>query len=609
MDIHKKFDEEINTSVNKQEEIDALNKYSWGLSRIETNKSFEFAQKASVLSKDISYDYGLACSLRNKAQCYWLQGYFTKAINDLSIALHIFQRDSNRKEEAQVLNIFGGVSSKLEELDDAKGYYERALKIRREINDSIGVAQSLNSIGDTYMKQNQYEKALEIFKTILLSDFDDDAYRGIVNYNIAECYFELGKNSLAVNILIDCIELGEKLSFHLMVIYCSSLLGNIYLKELDYNKAISFFNKALEVSDREGIDERKYHILKDLSDTHEKLGDTPKAYQYFKMFHSVKERVMNTKSAEKLKNFEQKLALERLKEEKEKEAKRNIELEKAYQIIEKNLDKIAVQNKEITDSIRYAERIQKATLPSDDLMNKLLPESFVFYRPKDVLSGDFYWVSEAFTKYEESFVLAAVVDCTGHGVPGALMSIIGNNLLRLCEHESSVNRPSEALDFINKGVVNALRQDASNVKVKDGMDMTFIAIDLKNYKLHFAGAKNLLYIVREGNILVFKGDSHSIGMTFDGQLSGFTNNEIDLNQGDQVYMFTDGFVDQFGGDNEEIKSTGGRKYKYRRFRELLISISNKSPNDQKELIEKEFLAWKGDLEQVDDICIMGIKIN
>ena len=280
---------------------------------------------------------------------------------------------------------------------------------------------------------------------------------------------------------------------------------------------------------------------------------------------------------------------------------KNNELQKAYSEIEFQRNEIEAKSKEITDSIRYAKRIQEAILPSDAYIKKILPESFVIYQPKDILSGDFYWISNVVNDKNEDLIVVAVADCTGHGVPGALLSIVGNNYLRLCEVETTVNSPSEALNFLNRGVNDTLRQQLDESTIKDGMDISFISINKDDLKVYFSGAKTSFYIVRDKNIIETKGDKHPVGSFLGEELKPFTNHELDLKTGDQLYLFTDGFADQFGGPL-------GKKFKYQSFKKLLISVSDLSMKKQKEEILKTFKKWKGHLEQVDDVCVFSVKI-
>ncbi|MGE0562509.1 MAG: PP2C family protein-serine/threonine phosphatase [Flavobacteriales bacterium] len=265
---------------------------------------------------------------------------------------------------------------------------------------------------------------------------------------------------------------------------------------------------------------------------------------------------------------------------------------------------IEEKNKEITDSIQYAKRIQQALITPEDILKKIVPDSFVFFQPKDIVSGDFYWVAELSTTKEnednEKLCVFSVADCTGHGVPGAFMSLIGIKILNQSIKEKNINSPAEALDFVNTQVFDTVNKhsDEKNI-VRDGMDAVLFAINFNTFSLSFAGANNSLYIVRDKEIIELKGDKQPIG-TYSNQ-NKFTNIRFQLQKNDVVYASTDGFPDQFGGQD-------GKKLKTKRFKEKLIECSALSVDEQKNELQKYFNSWKGNLEQLDDICVLGIKI-
>lgn len=269
--------------------------------------------------------------------------------------------------------------------------------------------------------------------------------------------------------------------------------------------------------------------------------------------------------------------------------------------INENLQKANIeiedQKKAITDSIYYARRIQNAILPPDDLVKKALPESFVLYLPKDIVSGDFYWVAQIMEK-----AIFAAVDCTGHGVPGAFMSIVGNNQLNYAVNVQGISKPSEILNALHYGVTHTLRQSRTGSPVRDGMDIALCTIDLDQRKGEFAGAFNPLFIVRNGELIQFKPDKAPIGAFIGDELQQFTNNNFDLLPGDMLYVFSDGYVDQFGGELN-------KKFMIARFRELLISVSGQPVEKQKEILLNTHNHWKGDNEQVDDILVIGVRIT
>jgi len=270
-----------------------------------------------------------------------------------------------------------------------------------------------------------------------------------------------------------------------------------------------------------------------------------------------------------------------------------IEKQKTAQKISKQKEELSLKNKNITDSLNYAQRIIKAMMPSQKLLQKLLPNSFILFRPKEIVSGDFYWIGE---KNHKIFV--AAVDCTGHGIPGAFMSIIGFDLLRNITKVQGIEDPAEILNLLNLGVADTFGEDEDNA-VKDGMDIAFCVIDKSTQTLEFAGAFNPLYLIRDNRILEIKADRFSVGKASSIEEQRFTSHVIPLQPKDVIYIFSDGYVDQFGG-------TEAKKFKFRRFRHVLLNIHKLPVEEQKAMLNKSFDEWRGNLEQVDDVLIIGI---
>jgi serine phosphatase RsbU (regulator of sigma subunit) len=272
---------------------------------------------------------------------------------------------------------------------------------------------------------------------------------------------------------------------------------------------------------------------------------------------------------------------------------KNREIAEASKIIEINRDQIAEKNKNITDSINYAQRIQQAILPLKEDIDKSLNEYFILYKPKDIVSGDFY-----FYALQNNKVVIAVVDCTGHGVPGAFMSMIGNNLLNQIIIEKGITRPSEILNQLNRGVKRALKQESENSETTDGMDIALCSIDIKNRTMEYAGAMRPLFHT-SGEFNKISGDKASIGGATNENYQ-FTNHELNLKQGDSIYIFTDGYVDQFGGEN-------GKKFMTKNLKNLLAFIHQKNMNEQYQILNNTLIDWSKEKEQVDDILVVGIK--
>ena len=287
--------------------------------------------------------------------------------------------------------------------------------------------------------------------------------------------------------------------------------------------------------------------------------------------------------------------LEIEKQKKEIENQRDALAEKNFQLNEAYIE-IEEQKKHIMDSIYYARRIQTAILPANSLLDQCFREYFIFYLPKDIVSGDFYWMHEA-----DNLIMLAAIDCTGHGVPGAFMSIVGFNQLNNAVSVQKARKASDILDELNKGVITTLNENINETSIKDGMDMALCVFNPAKKKVEFAGANNPMLLIRDQETVKYKGDRFPIGAYIENKTQEFTNNEIDLVDGDMIYTFSDGYADQFGGPDN-------KKFFGKRFEQLLFDIHEKPLNVQKEILYDTLKEWMGDNDQVDDILVIGIRI-
>ena len=285
----------------------------------------------------------------------------------------------------------------------------------------------------------------------------------------------------------------------------------------------------------------------------------------------------------------------------------NIRLEAEVQARTEKIDQQRAQLKEKNDdlleSIKYAKRIQQALLPPEKQIKKWLPNSFVFYEPKDIVSGDFYWMEEVetTTKNPEKLLLFATADCTGHGVLGAIVSVLCNNLLKMSKVQPEINSTGEALDFIDHEIFTLLNSEFRTEHIRDGMDISLCALNLNTNKLYFSGAKIPLYLIRKGELHIYKGDRKSIGYVDDDQGFHYTTEAIQLEEGDRVYSFSDGIVDQFGGDK-------GKKFLAKRLQNLLLEIYELPMDEQKQRLSDVVNKWKENYEQIDDMLLIGIAV-
>jgi PAS domain S-box-containing protein len=271
------------------------------------------------------------------------------------------------------------------------------------------------------------------------------------------------------------------------------------------------------------------------------------------------------------------------------------------------------KSKDIQDSIAYSKRIQRSIFIEQEKLKDHAPDSFILFKPRDIVSGDFYWFTNYVIKRDfqspsgnnyvagTDILLVAAADCTGHGVPGAFMSIIGNTLLSQTITDSTINSPASALDYVNAELKKSLNKNKEDTPLRDGMDIALCCIDRKGMILEYAGANNPVYVIRDKEIIVLKADKQPITAYRDSESKPFSNQRIDLKEGDNIYLFTDGFADQFGGES-------AKKFMYKRFKETLMEIQKYPMEKQGELLEKTFEDWRGNQAQVDDVLVIGIKI-
>jgi len=271
----------------------------------------------------------------------------------------------------------------------------------------------------------------------------------------------------------------------------------------------------------------------------------------------------------------------------------NLTLEK--KVIERT-EKIESQRKELTDSIHYASRIQSALLPQKEEMDKHLPAYFILNKPRNIVSGDYYWLAQ-----KDDKVVVSIADCTGHGIPGAFMSILGLAHLNEILNQSAVLKADEILNQLRRKVINSLHQTGKYDEARDGMEIALCVVDFNEQKLQYSGAFRPLYLIRDNDLTELKGDSMPIGIYHEDEIP-FNYKELNFNEKDIIYMFSDGYVDQLGGPDRKT-------FKSKKFKQLLIDMHQKPMDLQKEILENEFEAWRSDYEQIDDIMVMGIRFE
>ncbi|OIQ37689.1 MAG: hypothetical protein BM555_00415 [Crocinitomix sp. MedPE-SWsnd] len=536
-------------------------------------------------------------------------------------------------------------------------YYEEAKLIlvkHDEIKDRhvvMGVTES--SIGWVYYYDGKMDLAIEQLKNAV-NIYDtyekNSTYASNAHASLSTLYSENADFELAQEEAQRSIDIAMINDYTVGYLNGYEALGNAYVGLKDPRRARSAFLEALDAAKRLKDIDSRLNITQSLAKVFVLEGNYEMAYDYLLGVDEIKDSIRQTEidnafnesitkyetekteteneillqqnKIETLENKDNKAKLSQsriiiissvigllllvglafvLLNRNRLKQKANAELSVAYETIQLSNEQltnanniIQEKNDDITASMEYASKIQEALLPTKENA-ELFKDSFFILMPKDIVSGDFLWYSKVGSK-----VIFAAADCTGHGVPGAFMSMIGNTFLHQIVNEEKVLQPSIILDQLRERVITALRQDGEDNARKDGMDMALCSLDLETRELQFAGANNPLYYTKGREIVELKGDKQPVG--YMPERSGpFTNHKIVLNEGDAIYIFSDGYPDQFGGPK-------GKKFKYKQLRELLLSNSQKPMLSQKELLISSFYDWKGDLEQIDDVCLIGVRV-
>ncbi len=481
----------------------------------------------------------------------------------------------------------------LNQLDSAKTYYQKALDLAKAKKDTPSIAYAIQNIGFIYKEKNNFDEAYRQYKKSLKLFFkiNDSAAINHTYMVLAEILQLSHKIDEAILMCDTCIMLAKKRKALSYLVNCTDDLAENYAIKGDYDKAYNF--------------QRQYSIYKDSLVTLEKAKELQDAVVKYKS-EQMKLEYENLK-LQKKRDEEKALMAQRKKNQIIGSigvflgivivfslimANRYRLIKSQKQIIENQKQLVEQKNKEVTDSIRYAKRIQTAILPPERIIKEHLPQSFVFYKPKDIVSGDFYWLETIGNQ-----VFFAVADCTGHGVPGAMVSVVCSNAFSKAVIEEQLYLPGKILSRAKHLIVERFARSGENIY--DGMDISLCVLNKDTLELQWSGANNPLYIIRSGDLMELKPDKQPVGKS--DVSKPFTTHTVQLQPGDTLYLFTDGFADQFGGPK-------GKKFKYKPFKELLIAISTKPMSEQQQILHDTFEKWKGNLEQVDDVCIFGVRI-
>ncbi len=602
--------------------------------------AIEHFQLALTMYEAIDDKQGIALCMNNIAAMFLRQGQMEKSLEFFHKGLDIQEKIGDLKGKAQSLLNIGTIYNGAGDREKALENFKQALVINEKLGNKIGIANTLNNLGGNYGQMGQEEKALQCLKRGLeiQRELDDKKGMALTLQNMAALYLKKEDTHRAYEYYSEGLKLMEEVDYKIGTVISRIGLGKVLVFQKKYKEARPMVEQAGQTASDmgyvEGIKGTELLLARIDSADHNITG----AYEHYKKFIFYRDSVtnVNTRKAglkrEMQYDYEKREAFLKSEQEKEiavaEEKSRRQRLityslagglffvvllagvifrslrvtRKQKQIIEsKNKETeeqkriIEEKNKDITDSITYAKRIQQAKLPAIAEVQAAFPQSFVLFKPKDIVSGDFYF----FEKRKDKVFIAAA-DCTGHGVPGALMSMVGSE--KLSDAVSQSSDTSEILKQLNKGLKASLRQSQSDTSTRDGMDIAFCSFDPKTNTLSYAGANRPLWLVRKAGSQLeeIKATKKAIGgLTDDDQ--HFESHSIQLQAGDTIYLTTDGYADLFNGKN-------GKKLMSKKFKEILLSIQDKSMPNQALYLETFAEEWKSGVEQVDDILVIGIRV-
>lgn len=550
------------------------------------------AREAEKLAASIFDTKLLADCSKQIAVCYSQASNYIESMKSVLHAQELYQSINDYKGEADCLNILGGIYNFLKDYQKRLECNLKCLELRKKINDNMGQLSTYNNIGDTYTVMGDYKNALKYFDICLNFPNLTTKIKAIVNHNIGEVNYFKKDYPTALKYLEKGLEYGKESNYWQIIIASSTMKSSILLKQHFVDKAIITLDEVLAIAKKRNANEDTISIYELLAEAYQQKKEYEKAFNYIREHNAIKEDLLQKNNALQLKKIEFEFQLKAITSETEEIKRKNSQLTKAFKKIELQRNEIEYKNVAITDSIHYAKRIQMAILPSEKKVKTLLKKSFVFYRPKDIVSGDFYWTEKVGSK-----TFFSVIDCTGHGVPGAFVSLIAFNLLNKVILEKQYNHPAEILTELDRLLVETFRQ--SNESVSDGFDMGLCCWNEKQNTLSFAGANHSLFRIINNELIEIKGTKASIGYSLTGTKNNYANHVFEIQKGEKVYLCSDGLPDQFGGEK-------GKKLKWKGLKNWLLETQSSSIDVQKNKIHQLFKNWKNNQEQIDDICLMGV---
>ncbi len=590
------------------------------------------------------------------------QGMYDQALEEFFEALALFEEAENKQGIASCYNDIAIIHYLQGSFEPCMEYLTLSFEIKKELGDREGMSSYYTNMSALNNSMERYKEALEFAELSieLHRELGDEVGVALGYGNIGTIQYELKNYRSALENHLKSVEMHEKINNKNGMAHSLSNVAGVYQTmadslDLTESQRLEFLNQAVSYGLRcyaltEELDEVyvQNYVANTLHGAYRALGKPWKALEYAQAYINTRDTLYNEEKARAIEEMDTKYETEKKQQQielqesqivardatiKQQRTFRNALLagllavlliiiiviyayvqkrndmqkirEQNAQILESNEElkvlneAISKQNNEIVDSISYAQRIQSAMMPPESYFHELLDEVFILYKPRDIVSGDFYWVRQV-----NRYIVLAAADCTGHGVPGAFMSLLGISYLNEIVQRREITQASEVLNELRYQIKHSLRQHGQPDESKDGIDMAICVVDPKSRTMQYAGAFNSLYLIREedgkAGLNEIKADRMPLGY-HQGKDRAFANHDIQLEIGDTFYIFSDGYIDQKGGPDN-------KKFMSKKFKKLLLDIHEEPMFDQKNILEKTLSEWMGDKEQIDDILVVGVRV-
>ncbi len=629
----------LKTAKDDTNKVLLLDVIAWEISYTNLQKGIDYSSQSYSLAKKLNYERAYAKICNTQAAIYTDMAEIPMALDLCLEGLKYAKKNHQLRTQVSLLNSLGNIYSKRKDNKKALYYYLQSVEASKICQPDILPVAPYGNIVGIYTSYKKLDSAMYYVNLCLdynLKHHNKDRLSN--NYlSLSEIYYELNNGEKCIQAANDAVNASIDINDEYTLAHCYIQLSNAHYLSKNLKSAIDALDKAILCANKTGDIPALETIAQGYSQYYEELGDFKNSLKYFKEYKMYRDSALNYESIQQEKNAEAKYENEKKQKEiellgeKQKlneaenqkkkiylsaallgiivlgfvlvilyrnnvlKQKTNSSLEAFNKEVNHQKELVEVKNKEITDSINYAKRIQQSILTSDNYFKKHTTDFFILFKPKDIVSGDFYWA----LNHEEKFMVMTA-DCTGHGVPGAMMSMMGINFLNELVNEKGISNPAEILNQLRTDIIKALNPEGSIIETKDGMDCCLCCYDFNKMKLTYSNANNNFYIIRGKELIVSKSNKMPVGAGHSADQS-FEQFEMDIQKGDLVITLTDGYADQFGGQK-------GKKFKYKQLEDLLFSNAYLPLKDIKIKLNESIEFWKGDLEQVDDICIIGIRI-